>query len=144
MAGARKSGHRPDRSVRTDLIRLWLTVALAGVLASATVAVYQTPSERTTSDASVSGALVFQAKGCSGCHSVTGVAEFASIGPNLTKLSDFAGDRVAGMSAEDYITQSIRQPRAFTVDGFGDGVMPSLELSETEVAALVSFLLSER
>lgn len=144
MAGARKSGDRANRSVRTDLIRLWLTVALAGVLASATVAVYRTPSEQTTNDASVSGALLFQAKGCSGCHTVAGVAEFASIGPNLTKLSDIAGDRVAGMSATAYVTQSIRQPRAFTVDGFGAGVMPTFVLSDAEVAALVGFLLSER
>lgn len=144
MAGAGKSGDRSNRSVRTDLIRLWLTVALAGVLASATAAVYRIPSEQTTSDASVSGALLFQAKGCSGCHSVAGVAEFASTGPNLTKLSDVAGDRVGGMSATAYVTQSIRQPWAFTVDGFGDGVMPILELSDAEVAVLVGFLLTER
>jgi cytochrome c oxidase subunit 2 len=121
-----------------------LTVALAGVLASATVAVYQPLSELTTSGASVSGALLFQAKGCSGCHSVAGVAEFASTGPNLTKLSGVAGDRVAGMSATAYVTQSIRQPRAFTVDGFGEGIMPILELSDAEVAVLVEFLLTER
>jgi cytochrome c oxidase subunit 2 len=130
--------------VRTDLIRLWLTVALAGVLASATVAVYRTPTGQTTSAASVSGALLFQAKGCSGCHTVAGVADFASIGPNLTHLSDVAGDRVTGMSATAYVTQSIRQPRAFTVDGFGVGVMPTFELSDAEVEALVGFLLSER
>ncbi len=130
--------------MRTDLIRLWLTVALAGVLASATVAVYRSPSEQATSDASASGPLLFQAKGCSGCHSVAGVAEFASIGPNLTRLSEIAGDRVAGMTATAYVTQSIRHPQAFTVTGFGAGVMPTFELSDTEVAALAGFLLSER
>lgn len=87
---------------------------------------------------------MFQAKGCSGCHSVAGVAEFASTGPNLTKLSDVAGDRVAGMSATAYVTQSIRQPWVFTVDGFGEGVMPILELSDAEVAVVVGFLLTER
>jgi cytochrome c oxidase subunit 2 len=144
VAGARRSGARANRSVRTDLIRLWLTVALAGVLASATVAVNRTPTVQTTTAGPVSGALLFQAKGCSGCHTVAGVAEFASIGPNLTHLSDAAGDRVAGMSATAYVTQSIRQPRAFTVDGFGVGVMPTFELSDAEVEALVGFLLSER
>jgi mono/diheme cytochrome c family protein len=144
MADAQRSGDRANRSVRTDLIKLWVTVALAGVLASAMVSVYRTPSEQTTSDASVSGALLFQAKGCSGCHSVAGVAEFASIGPNLTKLGDVAGDRVPGMSSTAYVTQSIRQPRAFTVDGFGAGVMPTFELSDAEVEALVGFLLSGR
>ena len=129
--------------MRTDLIRLWLTVALAGLLASATFAVYRTPTGPTVV-APVSGALLFQAKGCTGCHSVAGVAESASIGPNLTHLSDVAGNRVTGMSATAYVTQSIRQPQAFTVDGFGVGVMPTFELSDAEVEALVGFLLSER
>jgi cytochrome c551/c552 len=108
------------------------------------VTVYRTPSDQTTSDASVSGALLFQAKGCSGCHIVAGFAEFASIGPNLTQMADVAGDRVAGMTATAYVTQSIRQPRTFTVEGFGVGVMPTIELSDDEVAVLVGFLLSER
>lgn len=144
MAGARRAGDRANRSVRTDLIKLWLTVGLAGLLASATVAVYRAPAEQTTSAASVSGALLFQAKGCSGCHTIAGVAEFASIGPNLTQLGDVAGDRVRGMSGTAYVTQSIRQPQAFTVDGFGVGVMPTFELSDAEVEALVGFLLRER
>ena len=129
--------------MRTDLIKLWLTVALAGVLASATVDVYRTPTDHTTPTVSPSGALLFQAKGCSGCHTVAGVAEFASIGPDLTRLDEVAANRVTGMSATAYVTQSIRQPQAFTVDGFGVGVMPTFELSDTEVEALVEFLLSE-
>ncbi len=84
--------------MRIDLIRLWLTVALAGVLAIATVAVYRTPASVTTSVCRrTDGALLFQAKGCSGCHTIAGVAEFASIGPNLTHLSEVADERVAGM-----------------------------------------------
>ncbi len=144
MAGELRSEARANRSVRTDLIKLWLTVALAGVLASATVAVYRTPTEQTMGAASVSGALLFQAKGCSGCHTVAGVAEFAAIGPNLTQLNDVAGGRVPGMNATAYVTQSIRQPQAFTVNGFGVEVMPTFEVSNAEVEALVGFLLSER
>ena len=48
------------------------------------------------------------------------------------------------MGAEAYVTQSIRQPQAFTVTGFGAGVMPTLELSAADVEALVTFLLTER
>ena len=140
---AERSAARANRSVRTDLIKLWLTVALAGVLASATLVVYRTPADQTTSAAPVSGALLFQTKGCTGCHSVAGVAESSSIGPNLTRLEAIAGDRIKGMSATAYVTQSIRQPQAFTVDGFGVGVMPTFELSDAEVEALVAFLLSE-
>ena len=129
--------------MRTDLIRLWLTVALALVLASATVAVYRS-SGGGTQVSPDEGALLFQAKGCSGCHTIERVAEFASIGPNLTHLSDVADGRVEGMSAVAYVTQSIRQPQVFTVTGFGAGVMPTFELSDAEVEALVGFLLTER
>jgi cytochrome c oxidase subunit 2 len=138
-----RSAVRANRSVRTDLIKLWLTVALAGALASATAAVYWNPSEQSAGDGSLSGALLFQGKGCSGCHTVAGVAEFASIGPDLTRLDEAAGDRVTGMSATAYVTQSILQPEAFTVDGYGVGVMPTFELSDAELEALVRFLLRQ-
>jgi cytochrome c oxidase subunit II len=130
--------------VRTDLIKLWLTVALAGVLATATVNVYRTPSAEIPAAARQPGALLFQAKGCGGCHSIAGVAETASIGPNLTHLAGVAADRVTGLSGMAYVTQSIRQPWAFTVEGFGVGVMPTFDLSDAEVETLVAFLLTER
>lgn len=130
--------------MRIDVIRLWLTVALAGVLAIATVSVYRTPASVPPSSAAGSGALLFQAKGCSGCHTIAGVAEFASIGPNLTHLNEVADQRVAGMEAVAYVTQSIREPQAFMVAGFGTDVMPTLEVSDSELEALVAFLLTER
>ena len=130
--------------MRIDVIRLWLTVALASVLAIATVAVYRTPTSVPPPTAADSGALLFQAKGCSGCHTITGVAEFASIGPNLTHLNEVAGERVAGMDAVAYVTQSIREPQAFTVADFGLDVMPTLEVSDSELESLVAFLLTER
>jgi hypothetical protein len=42
------------------------------------------------------------------------------------------------------VTQSIREPWAFTVEGFGVGVMPTFDLSDAEVETLVAFLLTER
>ena len=130
--------------MRTDLIRLWLTVALAGVLAVATVAVFRVPIAEAPGIARQPGALLFQAKGCSGCHSIDGVAESATIGPNLTHLADRAEGRIAGLSATAYVTQSIREPWVFTAEGFGAGIMPTLDLSDAEVETLVAFLLTER
>ena len=130
--------------MRSELIKLWLTVALAIVLASATVAVYQAPAGEARTASSETGALLFQAKGCSGCHTIVGVAEFASIGPDLTQLPEAASERIPGMSAREYVTQSIRQPGAFTVQGFPAEVMPTFELSDAEVESLVAFLLADR
>lgn len=130
--------------MRTDLIRLWLTVALAGVLAVATVVVFRPSTDVSPVAAGDEGALIFQAKGCSGCHTITGVAELASIGPNLTHLANIAGERIVGFSAAEYVTQSIREPQALTVTGFPAGVMPTLQISDAELEALVEFLLTSR
>jgi cytochrome c oxidase subunit II len=130
--------------VRSDLIKLWLTVALAVVLAGATALAYRTPAGASRDPSHFAGSLLFQAKGCSGCHTVAGVAESGTIGPDLTELAEVADERVAGMNATAYVTQSIRQPQAFTVEGFPAGVMPTFELSDAEVESLVAFLLAER
>ena len=130
------------------MIKLWLTVALAVLLAvllaGATLAVYRVPAGEARFASSDTGALLFQAKGCGGCHTVAGVAELASIGPELTHLGESAGERVAGMSAKAYVTQSIREPQAFTVQGFAADLMPTFELSDAEVESLAAFLLAKR
>ncbi|HKY47994.1 MAG TPA: hypothetical protein VJQ79_08460, partial [Acidimicrobiia bacterium] len=80
--------------MRIELIKLWLTAALAGVLAAATVAFNRPSTGISPEVAADQGALLFQAKGCSGCHSITGVADTASIGPDPTRLASVAGERV--------------------------------------------------
>ena len=130
--------------MRTELIKLWLTVALASALAVATVALNRPSAGISPDVAADRGALLFQAKGCSGCHSIAGVSEAASIGPNLTRLASVADERVAGLSAQEYVKQSIRDPQAFTVPDFGPETMPTLQLSNAELEVLVEFLLTHR
>ena len=132
------------RFVRTEVVKFWLTVALAAALASATVAVNHNPSDELPVTGAGNGALLFQAKGCSTCHTIKGVAESGSIGPNLTGLARVAGERMSGMTATEYVVQSVREPSAFTVSGFSPGVMPVLELSDAQVQSLVTFLLTKR
>lgn len=85
-------------------------------------------------------------KGCTGCHSIQGIAETGHVGPVLTFVADVAGERVEGLSASAYIAQSLASPQAFYVRGFGPTVaqMPDLDLSDDEIEALVDFLLEER
>lgn len=90
--------------------------------------------------AAADGIALFQTRGCSGCHVLAGVSDDQSIGPVLTDLEGRAGRRVDGLTAGEYVTQSIRSPSAYIVPGFGDS-MPSLELTDAEVAALVELLL---
>ncbi|HEX5722616.1 MAG TPA: c-type cytochrome [Acidimicrobiia bacterium] len=130
----------------TDHVRLWLTVALALVLAIATVSYYSRPSSDSVGVQSP-GELLFLSKGCTGCHSIQGLATTGQIGPDLTSVGEVAGERVQGLSAEEYLSQSLATPQAFIVPGFEAttaGSMPDFDLTDGEVRALVDFLLEER
>jgi cytochrome c oxidase subunit 2 len=122
-----------------------LTVALALVLAVATVSFYSQSSP--TSDTPQSpGELLFLSKGCTGCHSIQGVATTGRVGPDLTSVGRVAGARVEGLSAREYIAQSLAEPQAFVVPGYEAttaGAMPDFKLTEEEISALVDFLLEE-
>ena len=67
-------------------------------------------------------------------------------GPSLADAPSWAGERIDGVSAEDYLEQSMRSPSAFIsplyrpIGGPSDG-MPLLQLSDKEIAALVDYLL---
>jgi cytochrome c551/c552 len=123
---------------------IYLTTAIVVVLMGATIAVYafDPTTAASPTPAAIDGETVFLTKGCTGCHSIDGVSETAQIGPNLTGLADRAGDRVEGLSAEEYVHQSVLDPQAFIVDGYGP-LMPTLPLDTEELDALVVFLLDE-
>lgn len=80
---------------------------------------------------------------CSECHVVRGGG--GGIGPSLADLPAEAGNRVEGLSAEEYTRQSILHPNEYILEGYADGVMPTTYseiLSEQQVNDLVAYLLS--
>lgn len=80
------------------------------------------------------------AGGCSACH-----AAEDGTGPALTGMGERAATRVEGMSAEEYLHQSIADPSAYVVEGFSD-IMPKTygeQFSETELNGLVAYILAE-
>ena len=82
--------------------------------------------------------------GCVTCHSLDGTA---FLGPSLQGIGSFAQDRVPGMSAEDYIRQSILEPDAYVIEGSSSGLMPPHyedALSAEQLDALVEFLMSNK
>jgi mono/diheme cytochrome c family protein len=131
--------------MRPDRAGIVITTVIVVLLAGAAVAVYAYDplADEPAAVETVDGQTVFLTAGCTGCHTINGVSETAQIGPNLTDLSERAGDRVDGLSAEAYVRQSVLDPQAYIVDGYGE-FMPSLPLDAGEVDALVGFLLSER
>ncbi|MEE9284721.1 MAG: cytochrome c oxidase subunit II, partial [Dehalococcoidia bacterium] len=62
---------------------------------------------------------MFTEGGCTACHTIDTVPVARGvIGPDLTHVASVAGQRVAGLSAEEYLRQSIQEPNAFVVEGF--------------------------
>ncbi len=105
----------------------------------------QTPADAdaVVTEERVSGEALFAQQGCSGCHR-TGPETDALVGPGLGGLKDRAAARVEGLSAEEYVRQSIVEPKAFVVDGF-DAVMLTTFgdiMSADEIDALVEYLLT--
>lgn len=83
------------------------------------------------------------APGCITCHSLD--AGVVLVGPSHAGVGTRAATYVAGMSAEEYLRQSIVEPDAHIVEGFTPGVMYQnygAELNEQEIADLVAFMLT--
>jgi cytochrome c2 len=79
---------------------------------------------------------------CAGCHSHTN--DTRMVGPGLLSVAQRAATRVEGMSAAEYLHQSIVDPSAFVVAGYIN-MMPKdfgTIYTEEEIDALVAFMLS--
>ena len=90
---------------------------------------------------------LWQSEACFACHNLAARQEDepGQNGPNLADLFERAGSRVDGMTAEEYVYQSIVDPAAFVVLTYEDvGQMPqnfAEKLSEVEIQDLVEWLL---
>ncbi|WP_374687711.1 cytochrome c family protein [Promineifilum sp.] len=74
--------------------------------------------------------------GCGACHSLE-----PGVGPSLAGVA-----ARAGAPAEAYILESIVDPSAHVVEGYGDGTMPAnfgQRLSAQQLADLVAFLMTQ-
>ena len=88
----------------------------------------------------VNGEALFAANACTACHS-TGSNPI--IGPGLEGVGETAATRVSGKSADDYLSEAIRDPGAFLVEGFTD-LMPANfgDLPEGDIDDLIAYLKS--
>ena len=90
-----------------------------------------------TGDAA-NGEALFASKGCSACHSTD---DNTIVGPGLKGVGARAGDRIAGLTADEYITASIKNPGSFVVDGFSNA-MPNIfgSMGDSDIQDLVAYL----
>jgi len=88
------------------------------------------------------GQTLFTQSGCSACHRTDSAT---LVGPGLGGLGARAGSRVAGLSAEAYIEQSIRTPDKFIVPTFANIMPPTFkDLPAAEVADLIAYLKTHK
>jgi mono/diheme cytochrome c family protein len=81
--------------------------------------------------------------GCITCHSLD--PDTTLVGPSIAGIATRAGERRPGVSAAEYLRESITDPSAFVVAGFDDGRMPAdwaEVLTAEEIDALVAYLLT--
>jgi sulfur-oxidizing protein SoxX len=87
------------------------------------------------------------AEGCVSCHNYDEAEGPEENAPYTAGTGTRAATRVPGMSAEEYIHESILTPNAYVVEGFQEGDMYQTfgeELSEQQIADLVAYLLTEK
>lgn len=92
------------------------------------------------------GRQVYRAMNCASCHEASLSNLFRPVGPSLNEAGLVGGKRVPGMSAEDYLRQSITDPDAYVVPGYPDSMPRGIDggLSPEDLAALVAYLASLR
>jgi len=91
------------------------------------------------------GEYLFTSYGCSSCHSID--EEQSKItGPGLWEVYERADSKVEGLSAEEYLEQSIKYPSEYVVEGYPEGVMPVIfeNLPPEEIKSLIAYLKTLR
>ena len=74
------------------------------------------------------GEVIFAGSGgCGACHIIEGLTT-GGVGPELTYIGTDAASRKSGLSASEYIEESIRSPEAFVPEGV-ERAMPGLMTS---------------
>ena len=80
---------------------------------------------------------------CSNCHLPT--SEKTNIGPGLLNIKTRAATRIEGLTAAEYIYESITDSMAYTVEGFEADLMPQnwAEIyNDLEIFDIVAYLLT--
>lgn len=87
---------------------------------------------------------VNQSPPCSTCHFVAKDQTGFALGPNLAGIGEIAATRVEGMSAEEYLHQSIADPRSYIVPGYRTEMYPDYaqHFSEQDFQDLIAYLMT--
>jgi cytochrome c oxidase subunit II len=134
-------GHSLMRSQAIVMKPAAFNAWLAQQKKSAAPAPPSTTTSTNPASPSAAGLSVFNANGCSSCHTLTAAKATGTIGPDLDKLVLYA--QQAKQPLEAFIHESIVNPNAYIQPGYPKDVMPQnfgQTLTKTQLDALVAFL----
>ncbi|HLV00905.1 MAG TPA: cytochrome c, partial [Acidobacteriota bacterium] len=101
--------------------------------------------DMTVEEMIATGREIAEGKGlCLTCHTIgqSGALRF----PDLEGIGARAATRVPGLSAEEYLRQSLYEPNAYIVSGFAPGMpavnRPPIGLTDEEILTVIAFLQS--
>jgi mono/diheme cytochrome c family protein len=81
---------------------------------------------------------------CSGCHQIVAGQSGFSFGPNLADIGEHAEMRIDGVTAEEYLHQSILEPGHYIVSGYRDIMYPDYDahFTRADIQDLIAYLLT--
>src|SRR4051812_17608472 len=94
-------------------------------------------------NASAAGAAIYSNNGCGACHTLKAAGTYATVGPNLDQLPQYA--QQASRPLDDFVRQSIVDPNAYIEPKYPKNVMPQTfgkVLSKQQLDALVQYLIN--
>lgn len=85
-----------------------------------------------------------EAPPCTQCHRVISGQVGFTIGPDLAGVTERAETRIPGISAQEYLRQSIIEPHRFVVSGYRNIMYPDYgaHLMERDILDLIAYLLT--
>ena len=110
--------------------------------ASTTTSTTSTTTSTTSTSPSAAGLTVFNANGCSSCHTLSAANATGKIGPDLDNLVSYA--KKANRPLEAFVRESIVDPNAYIQPGYQKNIMPGnfgQSLTKSELDAVVGFLV---
>jgi cytochrome c oxidase subunit 2 len=133
----------PVHVVSPQDFNTWLNQQTRGTQATTTTPSGGGGATTTTAE----GKQIFTANGCGSCHMLAAAGGTGTVGPDLDKLASDAAKygKQRGQTPQQYVLQSIKDPSAFVVPGFPNGVMPTTfgqTLNAQQLDTLVKYLLS--
>lgn len=92
------------------------------------------------------GRQLYQEEACVSCHSVDGSSSVGPTWQGLYEREVTLSDGTTVVADEEYLTESMLQPSARTVEGYSPGLMESVikpdSLTAAEVDALIAYIRS--